>query len=205
MIMEFNPCIPKEYAKPFVYQFAHLSRRHIETSLYIHGAMTQNLMGEILALVCYAMPPAPELAIGIGGIENRDKVLYISTNCRNPAAPGNIMSWLFSQSFRWLRQNTPYRYIVAYALPEVGYGATYQAANFLYTGLSALRTEYLPDATMLNTRGLPTAQKTSKGNGMIRRTRPRKPRYVAVLGAPLERNNYLKALRYPILPYPKCI
>jgi hypothetical protein len=86
----------------------------------------------------------------------------------------------------------------------------YQATNFIYTGLSSRfldpkvkGLEHQHHATYA--KGLTNAQVIEKygAENVYFEERSRKHRYVIFLGSKTERKNMAKALRYPVLPYPK--
>jgi len=104
---------------------------------------------------------------------------------------------------------------VSYADPTANHvGYTYQACNFVYTGLSAKRTdwkikgrEHLHGASVADiSRGHKDRAKFMRekfGDDFYLAPRPQKHRYVYFLGSKKERREMQTALKYPILPYPK--
>jgi hypothetical protein len=105
--------------------------------------------------------------------------------------------------------------VVSYADTEQGHvGYVYQAANFLYTGLSAIRTnwkirgeEHLHGQTVADrTRGEKNRAATMRkeyGDAFYLEQRPRKHRYVYLHGDRRQKAAMRAALRYPVVPYPK--
>ena len=89
-------------------------------------------------------------------------------------------------------------YVVSYSDTGWGHnGYIYQATNFLYTGLSAKRTDtYQPNG--LHPRAY---DKNNHSNKM--QTRNPKHRYVYIVADKRLRKKMLAELKYPILPYPK--
>lgn len=91
--------------------------------------------------------------------------------------------------------------VVSYADTQHSHtGIVYQATNFLFTGTTKPRTD------------IDTGDKHSrhyKDKGEVdyskRKFRSAKHRYVMFLGSKVERKKMLKALRYPIMKYPKRI
>ena len=108
---------------------------------------------------------------------------------------GNYASYLVGRSLKLLPNNT---FVVSYAdtaWSHVGY--IYQATNFLYTGLSASRTDtYQPSGLH------PRAYNDGLDNS-IRQTRSRKHRYVYLVGDKRTKKKMRKALKYKVFPYPK--
>jgi hypothetical protein len=107
------------------------------------------------------------------------------------------------------------RVVVSYADTAMGHvGYVYQATNFVYTGLSAKRTdwkvrgqEHLHGATISDrTRGMANraeAIRAMYGDDFYLQDRPRKHRYVYFVGTKKDRQQMREALRYRVEPYPK--
>jgi hypothetical protein len=105
--------------------------------------------------------------------------------------------------------------VVSYADTGVGHvGYVYQATNFLYTGLSAKRTdwklkgrEHLHGASIADlSRGQEHRaewMRETYGDDFYLQDRPRKHRYVYLHGGKRDRVAMREALRYPVEPYPK--
>jgi len=104
--------------------------------------------------------------------------------------------------------------VVSYADTAQGHvGYVYQATNWIYTGLSAKRTDWHVDGMDLHgqtiadmSRGKPDRAKWMRdkfGDRFSLVDRPRKHRYIYFTGNKRERRNMLKALRYQIEQYPK--
>jgi hypothetical protein len=105
--------------------------------------------------------------------------------------------------------------VVSYADTAQGHvGYVYQATNFVYTGLSAKRTdwkikgrEHLHGATVADeSRGQENRAEWMRGkygDDFYLEDRPRKHRYVYPCGNKRQRAAMLTALRYDVKPYPK--
>jgi len=93
--------------------------------------------------------------------------------------------------------------LVSYADTSQGHnGYIYQATNWIYTGLSAKRTErYDINNPNKHSKSI-TENKNYNYNDLAVRNRPQKHRYVYFTG---KKNIALKHLRYKIEPYPKGI
>ena len=75
---------------------------------------------------------------------------------------------------------------------HVGY--VYQATNWLYTGMSAKRTDtYQPD-------GLHPRAYNKNNHSNLKQTRSPKHRYVYLVGDKRKRKEMLKELNYPVIP-----
>lgn len=93
----------------------------------------------------------------------------------------------------------PGTFVVSYAdtaWTHVGY--VYQACNFLYTGLSAKRTDtYQPN-------GLHPRAYNKDNHSNLQQTRSRKHRYIYLVGNKRDKKRMMSELKYPIIAkYPK--
>lgn len=166
---------------------------------------------EIIGIVTYGKPPSSPLKKGLAGPHNADKVLELNRlalkyNRKNEA------SFLVSRSLKMLPRPT---IIISFADTDQNHvGYVYQACNFIYCGLSAKRTdwkvkgkEHLHGYTIADEfRGHPNRAKLMKekyGDDFYLKPRPRKHRYVYILGSRKERKTLLNDLRYEIKEYPK--
>ena len=92
-----------------------------------------------------------------------------------------------------------YIFVVSYADTAWGHvGYVYQATNWLYTGMSAKRTDtYQPD-------GLHPRAYNKNNHSNLKQTRSPKHRYVYLVGDKRKRKEMLKELNYPVIKeYPK--
>jgi len=117
----------------------------------------------------------------------------------------NIASFLISQSLKQLEKPA---FVVSYADANQGHvGYVYQATNWLYCGITSKEKRYIQNGKELHARSvvsmygsrkqesLPDSIEVSEQEG--------KHRYVMFLGSKKEKKAMGKALKYPILPYPK--
>jgi hypothetical protein len=158
-------------------------------------------------VVTYGTPVSSALREGICGSEYSDKVIELNRLVINADAPHNAASFLVSHSLKMLPRDMC---IVSFADTAQGHiGYVYQATNFLYTGLSAKRTDWklkgheeLHGATVADmSRGVENRSEWMRerfGDDFYLEDRARKHRYVYFTGKKIA-----KALKYPILPYPK--
>mgnify|MGYP005821409945 FL=1 len=153
-------------------------------------------------VITYGMPPSPSLTSGICGEKYASCVIELNRLCVNDGHDKNLPSFLVSRSLRMLPRPS---IVVSYADTSMGHiGYIYQATNFLYTGLSASRTdakEIGNDQHGRHIANLATRQKHSEL--FIRVDRPRKHRYVYFVGSKIEVRQMKDALNYSIHPYPK--
>jgi len=150
----------------------------------------------LIGVVTFGLPASPSLCNGIAGKENAHNVLELNRLVLLPECSGNNnASFLVSHALRMLPNHT---FVVSYAdtaWSHVGY--VYQATNFLYTGMSANRTDvYKPGGG--HTRHTENLDKTK------RQTRSAKHRYVYLVGTKRQKREMIRELRYPVLSrYPK--
>lgn len=169
------------------------------------------LYGEMVGVVTYGTPSSSSLRQGLAGKENAGIVLELNRLClkynlRNEA------SYLVGKSLALLPQP---RIVVSFADTSQGHlGVVYQACNFLYTGLSAKRTdwrirglEHLHGTTIADmSRGQPNRaayMREKYGDDFYLAPRPRKHRYVYVVGNKWEKKRLIKEIKYMVEPYPK--
>ena len=163
----------------------------------------------LCGIVCYGKPPSPSLCKGLCGEEYSQYVLELSRLAINSDAPKNSASFLVGNSIKKLPKDT---IVVSFADTAMNHnGYIYQASNFIYTGLSAKRTEWAVrgkehiHAKSLADQGSNTEGKRNidvlkerYGDDFYYRERSRKHRYVF-----FRNRRFLKFLKYPVLPYPK--
>jgi hypothetical protein len=165
----------------------------------------------LCGVVTYGTPPSTTLRVGVAGAEYASAVLELNRLClRNNQK--NWASELVGKSLRQLPRN---KIIVSFADIEQGhFGYVYQASNFMYCGLSAKRTdwkvkgkEHLHGITIADQfRGVENRAKAIRafyGDDFYLSPRPRKHRYVYVVGDRNFKKRVLSSLRYPQQPYPK--
>ena len=163
--------------------------------------------GEIQGVVCYGTPSSASLRSGIAGPEHAGNVLELTRLWVDDEVPRNGESYLIGNTLRL----NPKEIIVSYAEISAGhYGAIYQATNFLYTGLSAKRTDYHVEGIAKHgqTWGdqFTSAElRATFGDRFSLKPRGRKHRYVFINARGRRRKELIAALRYPIEPYPKAV
>ena len=164
----------------------------------------------LVGVVTYGTPASAPLRGGVCGDEWADKVLELNRLCCENSK--NVASTLVGRSLRLLPKPSV---VVSYADTAQGHvGYIYQATNFLYTGLSAKRTdwkikgrEHLHGATVADeSRGQENRAEWMRekyGDDFYLQDRPRKHRYVYLCGNKQQRTAMRSALRYAVEPYPK--
>ena len=188
-----------EETKPFILDI-HYAKR-MPSITFAYGLFKSN---SLIGVVCYGSPPSPSLCIGIAGEENKDIILELNRlvlkdNQKNQA------SILISASFKLLPQP---KIIVSYADTEQDHiGVVYQATNFMYTGLSDKRTEWrmknsnLHSKTICETYSL--QERINNPDKFISVDRPRKHRYLYIVGNKRDKKKLKKQIKYKFQKYPK--
>ena len=198
--------------KPITYQeaMAIVVERH-----YLHrkcpvssafGLIDRN-SGEIVGVVTYGVSPSSTLLKGICGPEEAKNVYELNRLWVDDRVPKNGERYLIANTMRLLDREI----IVSFAdSSQKHVGIIYQAANFIYTGLSAkfkdpkvVGKENMHHATYAN--GLTNAQVVEKfgAENVTFVERPRKHRYIYFNCSKTRKRQLLKKLRYKVIPYPK--
>ena len=205
MIREIKQVTRKEYL-PFMLDI-HYAGRSPSVS-YAYGLYINN---NLEGIVSYGTPPSSTLRRGVAGDKYIPDILELNrlvlqSNNKNDS------SWLIGNSLKLLPRN---KIVVSYAdtsQDHVGY--VYQATNFIYTGLSAKRTdwkvrgkEHLHSQSIIDEfRGQPNRSKCLRekyGDDFYTVDRPRKHRYIFIIGSKTYRKEVMKNLKYSIKNYPK--
>jgi hypothetical protein len=158
--------------------------------------------GDLLQGVCtFGSPPSRALCIGVCGIDNSAKVNELNRLCVNENLEKNALSLFLSNSLRMLPNDL---IIVSYADTSQNHvGYIYQATNWIYTGLSAKRTErYDADNPHKHSKSVTDSKKYLYENLSVR-NRPQKHRYVFFTGNKRDKERLKSQLKYKVQPYPK--
>ena len=151
---------------------------------------------ELVGIVTYGIPPSPTLCRGVCGDKYFLDVYELNRLCLLNNKK-NEASFLVARSLKLLPKP---KIIVSYAdtnWDHVGY--IYQATNFLYTGLSAKRT----DVDSGDNRHAKTTFADPKIDNSKRKNRSQKHRYIYFLGSKKQVRQMHQDLNYSVLPYPK--
>lgn len=198
--------ISRKQCEPFILGI-HYARRWPSIS-YAFGLFANN---ELCGIITYGTPPSAPLRSGIAGDKYKTCVLELNRLCLKYNRK-NEASRLIGGSFKLLPRD---KIIVSFAdTKENHYGYVYQATNFLYCGLSAKRTdwkikgkEHLHGQTIADEfRGVKNRSKAIRekyGDAFYLKERPRKHRYLYLLGSRTFKKEILKNLKYKIKSYPK--
>lgn len=203
-LMEVKAITRAECA-PFILGI-HYAKRWPSIS-YAYGLFDEE---ELVGVVTYGTPPSAPLKRGIAGDGFRHQVIELNRLCLKYNRK-NEASRLVGASLKFL----PESIVVSFADTEQGHkGYVYQACNFLYCGLSAKRTdwkvkgrEHLHGQTIADefrgTKDRAAAMRAKYGDDFYLHPRPRKHRYIYLVGDKRFKRKALAALKYNIEDYPK--
>lgn len=160
---------------------------------------------ELKGIVCYGTPSSSTLRKGLAGIENATNVIELTRLWVDDTVPKNGESFLIGNTLRLVDKE----FIVSYADTEQSHlGIVYQATNWIYTGLSAKRTNYTIKGNSKHCQTIADKYTSAElrelhGDDFSLQPRSRKHRYVFI-NAPKRRKKFLlKCLKYKQEPYPK--
>jgi len=160
------------------------------------------LYSDKLEGVCsFGSPPSRALCVGVCGIDNAHKVYELNRLIVNEGLPKNTLSYFVGQCLKLLPNDL---ILVSYAdTSQNHHGYIYQATNWIYTGLSAKRTERFDiDNPNKHSKSV-TDKKGVDYQSLSIRQRPQKHRYIYFIGSKTQKQKLRKSLRYDIQPYPK--
>ena len=166
-------------------------------------------LGRIVGVCIYGSPVGRGLCEGICGKEEVDNVYELTRLYVDDGLERNLESFLVSHTLKLLDKEI----IVSYADTKMNHiGVIYQATNFYYTGLSSGHKDYsmtVEGHTYHNKTcfeilgGIEGLQKGIESVIVQVTERSRKHRYVYFNCDKRRKQELLKKLNYPILPYPK--
>ena len=164
---------------------------------YAFGLFDKN--GTLQGVCTFGKPPSPPLCIGICGAKMSKYVYELNRLVINSGLDKNVLSFFVSRCLKTINGK---KIIVSYAdSSQNHFGYIYQATNWIYTGLSAKRTErYDPQNPNKHSK---TVVETMDYDSLGIRDRPQKHRYVYFIGSKADKKKFLNNLKYNILPYPK--
>jgi len=165
-------------------------------------------LGEDLkGVVCYGTPSSAPLRGGIAGLENASNVVELTRLWVCDSVPRNGESFLIGRTLGRAGKEI----IVSYAEIQQGHlGIVYQATNWIYTGLSAKRTNWTIDGIDKHCQTLADKYTAAEirekyGDRFSLQERPRKHRYVFINAKGRRKVELLAALKYHQQPYPKLL
>lgn len=160
---------------------------------------------DICGVICYGTPSSSTLRAGICGIDQKDNVIELTRLWVRDDIGRNAESYLIGNTIRRVNKEI----IVSFAEIDQGHvGIVYQATNWIYTGLSAKRTNWMVRGIKKHSQTIADKYTAAElrekyGTDFYSIDRPRKHRYIYFNCSKTRKKQLMKMLRYPILPYPK--
>lgn len=164
------------------------------------------LNDEIKGVICYGTPSSSTLRSGIAGKDNSFNVIELTRLWVCDSVPKNGESFLIGNTLKMCGKEI----VVSYAEINQGHrGVVYQATNWLYTGLSAKRTNWTIQGIDKHCQTIADKHSAKEireiyGDRFSLVDRPRKHRYVFINANKYRKKELLKQIKYPIMSYPKC-
>jgi hypothetical protein len=159
----------------------------------------------LLGVICYGTPSSAPLRKGIAGELNTHNVIELTRLWVDDCVPRNGESFLIGRTLPLCGKPI----VVSYAEIQQGHvGIVYQATNWLYTGLSAKRTNWTVQGVDKHCQTLADKYTAAEmreiyGDKFSLVDRPRKHRYVYINAKGNTKKKLLSQLKYKIQPYPK--
>lgn len=159
----------------------------------------------LVGVIVYGTPSSSSLRKGICGVEESFNVAELTRLWIEDGTPKNTESYLIGNTLKLVDKEI----IVSYAEIQQGHlGIVYQATNWLYTGLSAKRTNWTIEGIDKHCQTIAdkyTAKEIREkyGDRFKLVDRPKKHRYVYLNADKRRKRELLKKLKYKIEPYPK--
>jgi len=160
---------------------------------------------ELKGVVCYGTPSSAPLRSGIAGPEHACNVAELTRLWVCDSVPRNGESFLIGRTVGKAGKEI----VVSFAEIQQGHvGIVYQATNWIYTGLSAKRTNWTIDGMSKHCQTLADKYTAAEiraefGDRFSLQDRPRKHRYVFINAKGRRRAEIFASLRYRPEPYPK--
>jgi len=200
--------ITRKECEPFILGI-HYARRWPSIS-HAFGLFDE---GELVGICTYGTPPSAPLRRGIAGDENIGLILELNRLCLKWNRK-NEASFFVSKTLKMLPKPS---IIISFADTEQNHkGIVYQACNFTYHGLSAKRTdwkvkgmEHLHGQTIADQfRGVKNraqAIRDKYGDDFYLKDRPRKHRYIYIVGSKTQKKYISQKILYKKEPYPALV
>ncbi|MBE3137624.1 MAG: hypothetical protein IMZ43_09595 [Thermoplasmata archaeon] len=192
-----NPTLPLHIiiithseAKTFISRHHYLGIKPFRSSVSF-GLLHNN---ELVGVAAYHNISAPETAVGAFGLqrcEQRGLWELDRLALRPDHNGGNNGSFFIRRSIMLLGKQRDVRAVIAYADSGLHVGSIYQAAGFIYCGLTTQKSDFYVNGK-IKERG------KTKGIGGEWRLRPRKHRYIVLIDKAI-------ILKWIVLQYPKKI
>lgn len=160
---------------------------------------------DLIGVIVYGTPSSAPLRTGVCGAEEKDNVIELTRLWVKDCTPKNTESFLIGNTIGKVDKEI----IVSYAEIQQGHvGVVYQATNWVYTGLSAKRTNWTIEGVNKHCQTIADKHtalelREKYGDKFSLVDRPRKHRYVYFNCSSKRRKELLSKLKYKIEPYPK--
>jgi len=167
--------------------YKHYAKR-IPSISYAFGLFEGDILQGILTI---GKPPSPALCVGVCGEHNSKYVYELNRLCVNDNLKKNVLSYFVSQALKKLSNII----LVSYADTSQNHnGYIYQATNWIYTGLSAKRTErYDIDNPNRHSKSV-TENKNINYQDLAVRERPQKHRYIFFIASKKQKKYGIESL-----------
>ena len=197
--------IPKNVGQEIIVREHYLHRK--ASCSYCYG-LIDNQTDEIMGVIMYGVPASRALQVGVCGKDNASLVGELTRLWVNDTVPKNGESFLIGNTLK----KQGFKIVVSYAECRANHvGFVYQATNWIYTGLSAKRNDYLVDGVengkhgrhLLDSYGGIKKAREVLGDRLVTVPRPRKHRYVYFNCTRKEKKQLKSQLKYKTEAYPK--
>lgn len=187
---------PKETYEWLMYK--HYAHR-IPSITLSFGLFAENV---IVGILTVGKPASNALCDGVCGKEYSRYVFELNRLCVVDGLEKNVLSYFVSNCLKFINKKEN-MILVSYADSSMGHhGYIYQATNWIYTGLSAKRTEkYDPNDLNRHSKSVTELVTKEQYKLLPSRDRARKHRYIYFLGK--NKGLFKDSLKYKVLPYPK--
>ena len=153
--------------------------------------------GHLGGVVVLGSPNPMQIAKSVFGGWRPESVMQVHRGAGAWWAHPHTASFLLARAAK-VSASRGYRCMVAFSDPMAGeVGTVYQASNWLCCGMTAKRPDYVSAS------GKRLVGNFKVEEGMRRVERPRKWRYVCLLGSRGQRREALGRLAWPVVDYPK--
>lgn len=158
-----------------------------------------------LGVICYGTPSSAPLRSGICGPDEKNNVIELTRLWVKDGTPTNTESYFIGNTIKLVDKEI----IVSFAEIQQGHsGVVYQATNWIYTGLSAKRTNWTIEGVDLHCQTIADKYSSTEirdkyGDKFSLVDRPRKHRYIYFNCGRRRKKELLSKLRYKIESYPK--
>ena len=160
---------------------------------------------KLLGVIIYGTPSSAPLRSGICGKDECMNVIELTRLWVDDAVGKNGESFLIGNTIPFVNKEI----IVSFAEVEMGHlGVVYQATNWIYTGLSAKRTNWTIEGVKGHAQTIGDKYKGQDiraifGDKFSLVDRPRKHRYIYFNCSKTRKKQLFKKLKYKIEAYPK--